>query len=192
MLEADKDDANFIVRQRRNLMVASILLVIAETYGLSYPEINILGNKLEFKFPIDVGNILVWAVLYFLLRFYQYFRYLRGDYIKREMNTRGNEIARSKAIIIFNNSKKGQKVKLRNVEAINPVHPWIIKVQYLLKGNQGNQRMDEQIELNKLYISAYSLWKVAWNTPLITEFALPFIFSALSILFHILKTHALI
>lgn len=61
------------VRQRRNLMMVSAALLLVESAGVKFSELNLLGNKFLIENP-GVINIGLWiAFLYWLYRYYVYF-----------------------------------------------------------------------------------------------------------------------
>lgn len=62
-----------LLRQRRNLMIASILLWIMKYGGVNFSKISIVGFDLEFKNPNALILSLWIAFGYFLFRYYQYF-----------------------------------------------------------------------------------------------------------------------
>src|SRR5688572_4338476 len=79
MTQLDSDVRAGFVRQRRNLNVTSLGLVLLVTAGISLKEISILGNTFELKRPeaLPAAFWLAWA--YFLVRYYQYLRDLQDS-----------------------------------------------------------------------------------------------------------------
>ncbi len=70
------------VRQRGSLIAASAILFFYETSGIRVEQITILGNTFPVANPASVA-VAVWLLwLYFLVRYYQYFR----DLPKREFS----------------------------------------------------------------------------------------------------------
>lgn len=58
------------VRQRRNLMVMSVVLLLVESADVRFSELNLLGTKFTIENP-DVINLGLWvAFLYWLYRYY--------------------------------------------------------------------------------------------------------------------------
>jgi len=64
-------------RQRRNVMLVSLILVFYQTSGVVFKEINIFGNKLELTDPSQISIVLwiVWA--YFFWEYFIYYRTVR-------------------------------------------------------------------------------------------------------------------
>lgn len=61
------------IRQRRNLMVISLILLFAETSKLSLHKLNVFGNELAIDNPMTV-NVALWIAFgYWLWRYYSYF-----------------------------------------------------------------------------------------------------------------------
>lgn len=61
------------VRQRRNIIAISLILLFAETTGISVDHLNILGIDVELDNPDSVMNWLWAGYWYWLLRYYQFF-----------------------------------------------------------------------------------------------------------------------
>lgn len=61
------------IRQRRNLIIISLLLLFAETSELAVNKINVFGNDLTIANPVVVTLALVLAYLYWLYRYSVYF-----------------------------------------------------------------------------------------------------------------------
>lgn len=70
---AESEIRTAFVRQRRNLIVISLVLLFAETSGISVPQLNILGIEIKLDNPNAVIYWLWGGYLYWLLRYYQFF-----------------------------------------------------------------------------------------------------------------------
>lgn len=70
------------IRQRKNLIAVSLLLIFAETSGIEINKINLLGNEVSLKNPNIVYIILWMALFYWFARYYQYFRNLKDKGFK--------------------------------------------------------------------------------------------------------------
>lgn len=57
-------------RQRRNLIAASIISALYKSAELTFPEINLLGNKIKIENPEIVSAAIVIAFLYFFWRYH--------------------------------------------------------------------------------------------------------------------------
>lgn len=67
------------IRQRRNIIVVSLLLLFAELVTLTLPEIDLLGSRATLDHPVAVAPALWIAWAYLLLRYWQAFREFRGN-----------------------------------------------------------------------------------------------------------------
>jgi len=74
-LESSEIREGFI-RQRRNLILISILLVFAQfSGGLLLEKLNVFGNTATLTNPIKLETLLWIGFCYLLIRYYQYFHY---------------------------------------------------------------------------------------------------------------------
>ncbi len=73
LLRTNMDEDGF-VRQRRNLILASLLLIFTQGTGLTLTELNVLGNKAELQRYLAVEPILWLAWFYLSLRYWQAFK----------------------------------------------------------------------------------------------------------------------
>lgn len=70
------------VRQRRNLIISSLVLIFAQASGLTITKLNIFGNELGLAHPYSVITALWIATWYWAIRYYQYFTELKPIGIK--------------------------------------------------------------------------------------------------------------
>jgi len=68
---ADQQNEGF-VRQRRNLMIVSLVLLFSEATDLKVEKLSAFGTELLVGQPQAVTTALWIAALYWLIRFYQY------------------------------------------------------------------------------------------------------------------------
>ncbi len=74
-LDASEIREGFI-RQRRNLILISILLIFAQfSGGLLLEKINVFGNTTTLTNPIELESLLWIGFCYLFIRYYQYFHY---------------------------------------------------------------------------------------------------------------------
>ena len=182
------------VRQRRNVIAISVVLMIAELVGIRFERISLLGNSFELVNP-NGAMIALWVIyFYFLVRYYQYFRMdqngqLRASYLgyltpsldayvrHRIKNDAGGfaevddwEIASVKASTIrVGNWQRS----LRGATA---------RVDYFyLDSADAKQRRKFDISVSwwcTTRIRAASIARMTINTPLVTEYILPFVLAA--------------
>ncbi|SRR5258708_1412931 len=61
------------IRQRRNLMIVSLVLLFTEVAGVTITEVNVFGTKLTVSNPAAVNYALWGGYFYWLWRYYVYF-----------------------------------------------------------------------------------------------------------------------
>ena len=66
----DEDLHASFVRQRRNLIAVSILLLITQQIEITINEINLLGNHFRLPSSFKVSSILWWPAIYWAIRYY--------------------------------------------------------------------------------------------------------------------------
>ena len=140
----EEQDSGFI-RQRRNLMVVSLVLLFSEISALSITKLSIFGNEIAIDHPRSL-NLALWiAALYWLWRFYQYSRPYVVEVLKGEIYRRSQEICRPTAL----------KVALRRDPTLLdpfPEHPSItpeISIKtYTFHGHMP-EYLDMTLELNR-------------------------------------------
>ena len=61
-------------RQRRNLIIISLVVLFAELSGIEVKKVNVFGNEVLVDNP-ELVNLTIWiALFYWFLRYYVYFR----------------------------------------------------------------------------------------------------------------------
>jgi len=169
-------------RQRRNLMVASVLLFFAK-----YSEVKFVGPLFGFTGKIDVGPTLVFFLAYFLLRYFQFFSDMGDKYIKSNHKSKSIMMARSMAIKKFKKDitkDRSIEFKEESVRHEDIYSTWTFTVPYQEKYTEGGRELHRLLDTTiKLHTGQGALvWLVAWvkiifNTRLITEYVLPFFIS---------------
>jgi len=69
-----KDIRESFVRQRRSLIAVSLVLLFYLTSGLQIKSVNVFGTDLVITSPLKIAIVMWVCWIYFLLRYYQYFR----------------------------------------------------------------------------------------------------------------------
>ena len=70
---ADENVYNTFVRQRRNFIIISLVLTFVLAGKATFPELNILGNKIKLSDPNILANSLIVGWIYFMYRYGVYF-----------------------------------------------------------------------------------------------------------------------
>jgi hypothetical protein len=76
-------DEDGFVRQRRNILVVSLILFFSQGTGLILTELNVLGNKATLISPVSLEPMLWIAWFYLLIRYCQAF----NEYGKPKFST---------------------------------------------------------------------------------------------------------
>ncbi len=106
---------NGFVRQRRNLIVISLVALFAETSELSVNKLNVFGNELVIRNPVTVSIALGIALLYWLYRYYVYFHDLGDKGFRDEHRTRLTALVRRWAKKKFDTDKAWKEKRIKNV-----------------------------------------------------------------------------
>lgn len=174
-------------RQRRNLMVASVLLFFAK-----YSEVVFVGPLFGFKGKIDVGATLVFFLGYFFLRYFQFFSDMGDKYIKSNHKLKSIMIARSMAIKKFKKDFSDRPVEFEEnkVEHEDIYSSWKFTIPYQEKveGKDNTYKLqDTIIEVNRGETVLVWLVATAWlifSTRLFTEYLLPFFVSVGTLIYY--------
>jgi len=167
------------------LLVTSLLLFFAKSYGLQYPEMNILGNKFEFETPLDISFLLLIFLIYFLLRYYQFFRDIGDKGFYAEFEVRSRKLGAERAKKVFKAKYKNDFYEEISNSRLYDLKSWAAVVEYKKEGN--GHLHQEKILLGKfdqLLISIQAWWSITIHTPLVTEFYLPFAFGLLALSYY--------
>lgn len=78
MPESGVDGADHFVKQRRNIVIISLILIFYHVAGLNFKELNILGNKVTIVHPEIVSICLGLFFIYFLWRYFTACNSIRG------------------------------------------------------------------------------------------------------------------
>lgn len=161
-----------LLRQRRNLLIISIILISIQIAGVRLKNgISIVGVTIEFTHPERIiwGLWILW--LYFLLRYFQYFKEENDLGIHEEMSE-----WIEKRIPNFDPFKNGFK----NWVEWKFIFFWSIYTSDIQSKNQDQtykhikSTQDPNNKIFKLSLSLRSFLHVALKTPRFTDYVLPF------------------
>lgn len=166
---------DFFNRQRRNLMVASLLLFFAKKNEMLF-EGPLFG--ITVKEAVHVEDILVYFLAYLLLRYYQYFRDLGDKFIISTHTSKSIEVAGQIAFGIIKKKFPDRSITLqkKNIDKKSQ-YPLVLKIYFEEVIDGVSKQFHDIITLSKAQIPR--IWIAAWlkvifNTRLFTEFILPF------------------
>ena len=177
-----------LLRQRRNLILTSLILLFVIYTDVHISKINIFGIEFTAPKPETLITVLWLIWLYFLIRFYQYLRVEPASGIKAEFTR------------LFSSS--GAQTLIRYVTYDNPDYklvtsdcaPHLLIRKSLLKWELPIRIYDpskgEKIEVKRVIVGAplivppaiKSAWHVLMNTPRVTDYIFPFILAFVTII----------
>ncbi|GEM_PF-2952761 len=201
----DTDIVNGFIRQRRALIVISLMMVLYEKLGIEIETINILGNTALINNPLNVTNLAWIGWGYFLVRYYQYFRDLGDKGFTGAYNAKLNKLTepcvRKKfGTLLFQNREKefpGEKrpfkIEFREVSLLrnlwnNRVYKIDVAVFFTEPGATTTSQNLKNREVSLLWSELLvphirSGWHVLANTRLISEYILPFGIALLALIY---------
>lgn len=178
------------VRQRRNLMIGSLVLLFSEVTQLQIDKLSVFGTELTIGKPQAITNALWVAVFYWLIRYYQYARQTYPGAIKSAMNSRVRETAKASASnqikIERKHSQKRNKAlpqiktPVANIRAHYP-NCLLLNVSYEFEVQNGEaivpaETVNVEIKGIRLFvIKVKALLHTALHTTVLTEVVLPYI-----------------
>lgn len=113
---------NGFVRQRRNLIVISLVALFAETSELTVNKLNVFGNELVIHNPVTVSIAFGVALFYWLYRYYVYFHDLGDKGFRDEHRARLTVLVRRWAKEKFNTDHAWKEKIIRNVHDLVAKH----------------------------------------------------------------------
>ena len=85
-----------LLRQRRNLLLSTLVMPLFFVSGAEITKINVLGTNIELANPESVKYLLIALFLYFFLRYWQYYKeesYIVDMHRKIQYYSRTKEVA---------------------------------------------------------------------------------------------------
>ena len=200
---ADQQNEGF-VRQRRNLMIVSLVLLFSEATELKVEKISAFGTELLVGQPQAVTMALWVAAVYWLVRFYQYSRAVFPNAMENIIqNQVNNKTCQKVAIKRLIREEPSLLEPINNIDAIPTIdyssfgilasNPNYLKVKLELKKTASDERssatqgIGERIVLidgSDLFWLRFRAWvHLISHTTLFTELVLPYIVFALPVLY---------
>ena len=191
-------------RQRRNLMLISIALLLIHAADLKFTTINIFGNKATFQNQTIIHTALWIAWAYWLLRYHQYSRDIGDKGYEKTFKIRLNKKAEKAAQKKVKKSNEWHRIKEASLEKKGgpPIakdyittntktffkYQGHVKISTLKPSGHAYDEYRINITLNYRDISIpliLAVCHVLLNTTLVTEYILPY-FIAFMPFFYIL------
>jgi hypothetical protein len=198
----DTDNSGF-VRQRRNLMFISLVLLFSEVADLRIPKLSVFGNELDFSEPYAVNAALWVAACYWLLRFYQYSPRSLSP-LKSFVYQRVFATAIPAALSTVLREKPELRERFVDLPAAEPIFTareeqiWGFTSQGLdielavdKSATSGNATCTVDTGKHRTIVKGWDLRRLQWRawiylifrTPLFTEYLLPYLLFALPVIF---------
>ena len=201
-MEVGVDQSGFI-RQRRNLMLSSLVLLFAEVVELKVTKLSLFGNELLIGEPKAVNAALWIATVYWLIRFYQYSRQSFRNSIRTAIDARCSELAPALAKKIAMRDNKQLQMRFAN-SMQSPKVEWegythrghtqdYIRIEWLLKDTdvEAHGQPDGVLATHIISIEGRELQRLklrAWphmviHTVVFTELILPYVLFGLPVVY---------
>jgi len=204
------DIAEGFVRQRRNLIVMSVVVFFAQYVGLDFKTISFLGNTADIT---DTGSVMsfLWILLvYWLARYIGYFYDLGDKDIKAALYRRrtmliGRAFLNKSVPRLARNELEGKypllaSKKVRHKVTVSGATPTLwslfsleVDKRYLIKsldsGAENRFSITTEIPFIKVVIlNIWTLLGIIFLTRLFTEYLLPFVLFLLPVSYLIYQT----
>jgi hypothetical protein len=183
MAQRTKEIWEGFVRQRRNLIIISLVLLFAETSELSISKLNVFGNELLISNPMTVNYALWAAWFYWLVRYYQYFLHAHGRYeIKEAYSNRleGNvrELVRKRALPQCQNVENYffREIERKSLRGWSIAHGERIRTVVDGRADYKEINRTDTLAFRNLLLPRLRSWfYVVFQTRHATEYILPFL-----------------
>jgi hypothetical protein len=176
-----------LLRQRRNLVALSSLLVVFNFSDITIAKVSILGTELLVGDPTRLA-IFVWvAWAYFLVRYYQYWREIPDKSLVKSFSGRFNNYAEAYADKKY---IRGQNSSVNYKLSNESVYSWSFD-QVNVDPVTGDSPNGERISIPFIQVVLWvikSLVFVCIKTPHMTEHVLPFIIAVFAVISTIFTT----
>ena len=170
-------DEGDILRQRRNLVAMSCLLIVFDLAKVEVAKVGVLGTDLVVG-DVRVLAISMWVVwAYFLLRYYQYWRFDRPHVSKALFDVVESY---SRRFAIENDLDRANSSGAITLHRGGWLRDWRVQLNQYQPGG-GDLVMIEEERVPWATVAAWRLkswWRIAVHTPHFTEHALPLVLAA--------------
>ncbi|MCU4677031.1 hypothetical protein N7931_15460 [Catenovulum sp. 2E275] len=173
----DRELSPGLLRQRRNLLGISILMILFSSSGAVIDKVNILGNNINIQNPQIIPYFISLLFLYFLIRYFQYFneenhvksskvsfqKNLKFYYLKylRHKSILGVHEFRSNDVKLYFKDQSYRRDEPKNSvedESNEFKFPWYLKIPYCLYTEPNCSSRESKNFHAKMKESEFSLW----------------------------------
>lgn len=194
-------------RQRKNLMISSLLMMVYIWVGLEFKTINLLGNQATIRNEGKAENVLWLIFLYLLIRYVQCFLTIKNEeftsynhvYLTKYVKSLASKINKKRAISdILKKEPRASDFQYENNDVSifekNP-HYWTVGVRGNISYNLEQSSKSRGLESIRIRISRRQLYihrlrsgcKIVFLTPYFTEYLLPFVLAVAAIILKIIN-----
>ena len=191
-----KEAYDGFLRQRRNLMVMNLVLILYYTADLEFTRFNLLGNEITIGNPLAAPVILWIILIYWFIRYFQYFLELDDrSYRKKFSDTYDFYISRHYTKKINSDPVELERlgkfegrqrvVKAFGINSYNSESMWAkFEYTYFITHMRSgdvealNKRVSKMVEIEGMEIMPIYLWSMfsgIFLTTYFSEYILPII-----------------
>lgn len=210
----DTETGQGFIRQRRNLISISIILFLYQVLGVEFKTFNIFGTTGTIQNSSYVALILWIICLYFLLRYYQYYKHIDIKEVKNGIKERMYKYSRETAFKILQQTYDPLKSGAGGIQSPHKIifnsmiipdilldhlpdsipKEWTFHFEINVSGilssgairQSGNMPYSITVNRKKLiWPILKSLTNLAFTTKFVTEYYLPFVLAYFSIVIQI-------
>jgi hypothetical protein len=176
----DQAMSDGLLRQRRNLMLVSCMLILFDGAGAKLEKVSVLGNELTAARPLAlaIGAWIVWA--YLLVRYLQY--------LGAEGNLGITDAIDEKMLGYVKSARSltplVDEIGQQPYWVLAPVAPlrWKVTLQhYSPESSSVLESVHEITFLSGLWWRLRAIVSVSWRTPKVTDYVLPLMLAALAL-----------
>jgi len=202
MIEETIKNRTRFEKQRRNLILVSIILAAYICLGVELKKVSILGNTFDINNTENIETFIWVLFAYLLIRYYQFYRIINNSDFLTVINT---SMQKYVPLVALSNFRKQdiKRVKEEHPDGFNfkynikqhevyTTYPWLwsLKISGHINWEQehggGTQQFNEvefTISGKQLLWSKFKAYFNAYfHTPYITEYLLPFMVAIATIL----------
>lgn len=189
---ADRSD---FIRQRRNLIIVSLVLIFVELSGIEVKKINLFGNELDIINPEWVNWALWIGLIYWGYRYYTYFLKQDTGFGNEFWGRMDKRIVKQAVHIVLKNPERKDKISEDKKTAMKKaslnehsityrkIDRYIVNISTFNLDKNGSF-ITVKIKVSghiNYWIAVKSMFNLLFNTTIFTEYILPFILFAISI-----------
>lgn len=180
-----------LLRQRKGLILSSLLLLFICYVKVKIKEVDILGAKIEIKKPEGIIHF-IWIVwVYFLIRYYQYFIALKEIGIEEDFRKRLEDGKTNKLYKKLKKRSQNDNFILGQHDEIKLIpHSLFYRklVVYTPKRGEMTPIIEEKVWFTSvIWLFFKACWQTSIYTTYVTDYFIPFIVAGITFCFVIFQ-----